>query len=130
MKTPVWKKLTFYNIILTQNHTWHIPKVIEITVNKSNNYGITPFCHVLCLGMHSNMMHRFMVQAFQDPPFCSSTLPSSSLIDGAQLRCCLIWICFHKVIGLVCVNRHHPWHLCTAFLVYFVGSLYICMTPK
>jgi hypothetical protein len=29
---------------------------------------------VLCLGMHSNVMHRFMVQAFQDPPFCSSTL--------------------------------------------------------
>jgi hypothetical protein len=23
--------------------------------------------------MHSNVMHRFMVQAFQDPPFCSST---------------------------------------------------------
>jgi len=28
---------------------------------------------VLCLGMHSNVMHRFMVQPFQDPPFCSST---------------------------------------------------------
>ncbi len=29
---------------------------------------------MLCLGMHSNVMHRFMVQAFQDPPLCSSTI--------------------------------------------------------
>jgi hypothetical protein len=34
----------------------------------SNNEGITPFCHVLCLGMHSN------VQALQYPPLCSSTV--------------------------------------------------------
>jgi hypothetical protein len=27
---------------------------------------------MLCLGMHSNVMHRFRVQAFQDPPLCSS----------------------------------------------------------
>jgi hypothetical protein len=25
-------------------------------------------------GMHSIVMHRFMVQAFQDLPFCSSTV--------------------------------------------------------
>jgi hypothetical protein len=29
----VWKKYMFCNIILTQNHAWHIPKVIEITIN-------------------------------------------------------------------------------------------------
>ena len=29
---------------------------------------------MLCLGMHSNVMLRFMVQAFQDPPLCSRTL--------------------------------------------------------
>jgi hypothetical protein len=23
----------FYNILLTQNHAWHFPKVIEITIN-------------------------------------------------------------------------------------------------
>ncbi len=28
---------------------------------------------MLCLGMHSNVMHRFMVQAFQDPSLWSST---------------------------------------------------------
>ncbi len=28
---------------------------------------------MLCLGMHSNVMLRFMVQAFQDPPLCSIT---------------------------------------------------------
>ncbi len=28
---------------------------------------------VLCLGMHSYVMLRFMVQALQDPPLCSST---------------------------------------------------------
>jgi hypothetical protein len=29
---------------------------------------------MLCLGMHSNVMLRFVVQAFQDPPLCSSTV--------------------------------------------------------
>ncbi len=29
---------------------------------------------MLCLGMHSNVMHRFMVQAFQDPSLCSSAI--------------------------------------------------------
>ncbi len=28
---------------------------------------------MLCLGMYSNVMHRFMVQAFHDPPLCCST---------------------------------------------------------
>ncbi len=37
-----------------------------------------PFCHILCLGMHSNMMLCFMEQALQDPPLCSS---SSTLYD-------------------------------------------------
>jgi hypothetical protein len=29
---------------------------------------------MICFGMHSNVMLRFMVQAFQDPPLCSSTM--------------------------------------------------------
>ncbi len=29
-----------------------------------------------CLGMHSNVMLRFMVHAFQDPPLCSTVAPS------------------------------------------------------
>ncbi len=28
---------------------------------------------MLCLGMHSNVMLRFIVQVLQDPPLCSST---------------------------------------------------------
>jgi hypothetical protein len=28
---------------------------------------------MICLGIHSNVMLRFMVQAFQDPPLCSGT---------------------------------------------------------
>ncbi len=31
---------------------------------------------MICLGMHSNVMLRFMVQAFKDPPLCSSTVIS------------------------------------------------------
>jgi hypothetical protein len=42
-------------------------------VGISCNQGTRPFCHVLCLGMHTNVMLRFMVQALQDPPSCSST---------------------------------------------------------
>jgi hypothetical protein len=64
-----WEK-TFDNIILTENHAWHITK------RGRNNYLVlatTPFCHVLCLGMRSNVMLRFMVQALQDPTLCSST---------------------------------------------------------
>ncbi len=68
------KNKLFYNIILTKNHAWHIPKVIEISIKRNNNKKTTPFCHVLCLGMHSNVKHRFMVQAFQDPPVCSITV--------------------------------------------------------
>ncbi len=33
----VEKNKLFYNLILTQNHVWHIPKVIEITINITNN---------------------------------------------------------------------------------------------
>ena len=32
---------------------------------------------MLCLGMHSNVMLRFMVQALQDAPLCSSTFQPS-----------------------------------------------------
>ncbi len=34
---------------------------------------------MLCLGMHSNVIHCFMVQALQDPPLCSSTVDSAAL---------------------------------------------------
>ncbi len=51
------KNKLFDNIM---SHAWHI-----------THSGWT--CHVLSLGMHIYVMHRFMVQAFQDPPLCSST---------------------------------------------------------
>ncbi len=49
-------------------------KWLNLLFNISNNLGTTPFCHVLCLGMHSNVsnvMGRFMVQALQDPAVMS-----------------------------------------------------------
>jgi hypothetical protein len=59
-----------------------LPKVVEIsqitTEYKQPLRNYTSFCDLICLGMHSNMMLRFMVQAFQDPPLCSSTRPARS----------------------------------------------------
>jgi hypothetical protein len=42
-------------------------------------------------GMHSNVMHRFMMQAFQDPPLWSSTAwlwssSSSGKMGGSVLK--------------------------------------------
>jgi hypothetical protein len=34
--------------------------------------------------MHSNVMLRFVVQAFQDPPLCSSTLSTQDWLDKAK----------------------------------------------
>ncbi len=70
------EKKLFDNIILTLNHAWHITQSgwNNYVFSISNNWGTTSFCHMICLGMHSNVMLRFMVQAFQDPPLCSSTL--------------------------------------------------------
>jgi hypothetical protein len=45
---------------------------------------------MLCLGKHSNVMHRFKVQALQDPPLCSSTWNTwgawGTLIHEKKLR--------------------------------------------
>jgi len=48
--------------------------------------------------MHSNVMHRFLVQAFQDPPFCSSTVYTTRTElhldmpeDARTGRGCLAW---------------------------------------
>ncbi len=37
---------------------------------------------MLCLGMQRNVMLRFMVQRFQDPPSCSSSLPTPLLFTS------------------------------------------------
>jgi hypothetical protein len=34
--------------------------------------------------MHSNVMLRFMVQAFQDPPLCSSTVQLDDVIEEVE----------------------------------------------
>jgi hypothetical protein len=49
--------------------------VVELTVYSKQQ----PFSHVLCLGMHSNVMLRFIVHALQDPPLCSSTVSALML---------------------------------------------------
>jgi hypothetical protein len=38
---------------------------------------------MLCLAMHSNVMLRFMVQALQDPPLCSSTIRKDHFVTYA-----------------------------------------------
>jgi hypothetical protein len=51
-----------------------LPKVVEIAIKfKQQLRNNTILSRVLCLEMHSNVMLRFMVQALQDPPLCSST---------------------------------------------------------
>ncbi len=40
---------------------------------------------MLCLGMDSNVMNRFIVQAFQDPPLCGSTLLKGSVSRDGEL---------------------------------------------
>jgi hypothetical protein len=51
--------------MFTQSHAWHITQ---------SGSGTALFCHVLCLRLHGNVMLRFMVQALQDPPLCSSII--------------------------------------------------------
>jgi hypothetical protein len=53
------------------------------------------------LGMHSNVMLRFMVQAFQDPPLCSRTILTS----------CTRTVQYFFNHGVVCVPR-----TCCSFL--------------
>ncbi len=66
------KKLTFWQYYITQNHAlqWHLT---QSGWNNQFVLGTTPFCHMRCLGMHTNVKLCFMVQALQDPPLCSST---------------------------------------------------------
>ncbi len=54
-------------------HAWGITQSGWIYYLVQTTSKEKPFCHVLCFGMHSNVMHRFMVQAFQDPQLCSNT---------------------------------------------------------
>ncbi len=42
---------------------------------------------MICLGMHSNVMLRFMVQAFMDPPLSSST--DANLLEQEETKTAL-----------------------------------------
>jgi hypothetical protein len=42
---------------------------------------------MICLGMHSNVMLRFMVQAFKDPPLSSST--DANLLEQEETKTAL-----------------------------------------
>ncbi len=53
-----------------------LPKVVEITIFYKQQLRNNTI-HMLCLGMHVNVMLRSMVQALQDLPLCSSTDSSS-----------------------------------------------------
>jgi hypothetical protein len=66
------KNKLFDNIIRTMHGI--LPKVVELTIQcKQQLRNNTILSHAPCLGMHSNVMQRFMAQTFQDPPLCSST---------------------------------------------------------
>jgi hypothetical protein len=41
---------------------------------------------MICLGMHSNVMLCFIMQAFQDPPLCSSTIEAITVLVFLQLQ--------------------------------------------
>ncbi len=58
----------------------------------SGRHRTTPFCHVLCLGMHCNVMLRFMVQALQDPPLCSNTSDTSLLFAMLLSVVCVLGV--------------------------------------
>ncbi len=45
--------------------------------------------------MHSNVMLRFMVQALQDSPLCSSTTQTSTIIPDKQVESCYFSIIWH-----------------------------------
>jgi len=71
----VWNKTNFLRYYINSEQCMaYYSKMVEITIGISCNSGTAPFCHVLCLGMDINVMLRFMVQALQDPPLCSSTV--------------------------------------------------------
>ncbi len=48
-----------------------LPKVVEITIYYKQQLR-NSICHMLCLGLHINVMLRFMMQTLQDPPLCGN----------------------------------------------------------
>jgi hypothetical protein len=43
--------------------------------------------NVVCLVIHRNVIHRFIVQALQDPPLCSSTVfPAEELVTSEYFQ--------------------------------------------
>jgi hypothetical protein len=93
-------------------------KVVEITTvfGINCNQGTSPFCHVLCLGMHTNVMLRFMVQALQDPPLCSST--SCTFIANHFL--------YIKLITMRCCSSPSPFRAENYYLIGLLKALRQC----
>jgi hypothetical protein len=72
---------------------------------------------MLCLGIHRNVMHRFTVQAFQDPPLCSSTFGKPVLAAETEERQIMYLLSTRnsrKAFGksvLTAVTEERPKHL-------------------
>ncbi len=101
--------------LFSRNHAWNITKRGWNNYSiwyklQSCNQGTSPFCHVLCLEMHTNVMLRFMVQALQDPPLCSST--SCTFIANHFL--------YIKLIIMRCCSSPSPFR---AESFYLIGLL-------
>jgi hypothetical protein len=72
----VWKKQLFDNIVLTQNHAWHITQSgwnNFLVLYKQQLRNNTILSRALFIRNAQFVMLRFMVQALQDPLLCCST---------------------------------------------------------
>ncbi len=98
--------------LFSQNHAWSITQSgwNNYSFGISCNQGTSPFCTELCLRMHTNVMLRFMVQALQDPPLCSST--SCTFIENHFL--------YIKLIIMRCCSSPSPFR---AESFYLIGLL-------
>ncbi len=75
--------------------------------------------NMVCLVIHRNVMHRFRVQAFQDPPLCSSTVfllytaPQKLIAQRANCSKCTLFLIERSL-----------WAMCELFFLTIRSSLY------
>jgi len=67
---------------------------------------------MICLGMHNNVMLRFIVQAFPDPPLCSSTSYTCTVVWCHMTACLLPYPkhrCFRPLVSIMPHCLLFPW---------------------
>jgi hypothetical protein len=83
---------------------------------------------MLCLGMHRNVMHRYMVQAFLDPPLCGSTELSHVLYCSHSTRL-LAATTLRNVLGTHNVLKCNYVYLVSYHMFSIVATLRDCWRP-